>query len=165
MTDTVSSPGVDRLHEAMAARVKAGQLPGLVTLVARGDDVVIDTIGSYAFGSSEPIRRDTVFRIASLTKPIVGVATMLLVEDGEITLDQPVDDYLPELANRRVLRRVDGLLDDTVPATRPITVEDLLTYRMGYGIIQKPTFEPPVPVITAAADLQLTMAQPDPRTP
>jgi CubicO group peptidase (beta-lactamase class C family) len=162
---TLSPAGIDRLNVAMVARVDAGQLPGLVTLVAKGDDVNVNAVGAYGFGDAEPIRRDTVFRIASLTKPVVGVAAMMLVEDGVLALDQPIDDVLPELANRRVLRAIDGPIDDTGPARRPITLADVLSYRMGYGIIVEPSFEPPFPIIHAANELQLVMAQPDPRTP
>jgi CubicO group peptidase (beta-lactamase class C family) len=111
------------------------------------------------------MRRDTIFRIASMTKPILATATMMLVEDGTLTLEEPVDRLLPELGNRRVLRRIDGPLDDTVPAGRPITVEDLLTNRMGYGLIFEPSFEPPYPVINAARALELVMGPPDPPTP
>ena len=103
MTGSPSQAGLDRLHQAMAARVAQGELPGLLTLVAHGDDVAVDAIGVKAFGSDDPMRRDTPFRIASLTKPIVAAATMMLVEDGKLTLDEPVDRLLPELANRRVL--------------------------------------------------------------
>src|SRR5205807_7123216 len=110
-----------------------------------------DTIGVKAFGSDDPMRRDTIFRIASMTKPILATATMMLVEDGKLALDEPVDRLLPELADRRVLKRIDGPLDDTVPANRPITVEDLLTFRMGYGLVIEPTatppFDPPFPIV------------------
>ncbi|MBB4942593.1 CubicO group peptidase (beta-lactamase class C family) [Streptosporangium album] len=92
-------------------------------------------------------------------------ATMMLAEDGRLELDGPVDRLLPELADRRVLRRLDGPLDDTVPADRPITVEDLLTFRMGYGILFEPTFDPPYPVVNAANELGLVTGPPDPRTP
>jgi CubicO group peptidase (beta-lactamase class C family) len=111
------------------------------------------------------MRRDTVFRITSMTKPILAAAAMMMVDDGRLPLDAPVERWLPELAHRRVLRRVDGPLDDTVPAVRPITVGDLLTYRMGYGMVVEPTFEPPYPVLTTARDLELVMGPPDPRTP
>jgi CubicO group peptidase (beta-lactamase class C family) len=163
--DSRSQAGLGRLHDAMAARVAKGELPGMVTLVARGEDAHVDTIGTLAFGSSEPMRRDTIFRITSMTKPILGLATMLLVEDGALALDEPVDRLLPELANRKVLRRIDGPLDETVPARRPITVDDLLTFRMGHGLIMEPTFDPPFPIVLAARDLQLVMGPPDPRTP
>jgi CubicO group peptidase (beta-lactamase class C family) len=164
-TTSLSQAGLDRLHQAMAARVAKGELPGLVTLVARGDDVHVDAIGTMAFGGDEPMRRDTIFRIASLTKPILATATMMLVEDGTLALDEPVDRLLPELASRGVLRHIDGPLDDTVPARRPITVEDLLTFRMGFGLITEPTFDPPYPIVRATHDLQLVMGPPDPRTP
>jgi CubicO group peptidase (beta-lactamase class C family) len=165
MTGSTSRAGLDRLHQAMAARVAKDELPGMVTLIARGDDVYVDTIGVKAFGGDDPMRRDTIFRIASLTKPILATATMMLVEDGALALDEPVDRLLPELANRQVLKRVDGPLDDTVPADRPITVEDLLTFRMGFGMIVEPTFDPPFPIVKAINELQLVMGPPDPRTP
>jgi CubicO group peptidase (beta-lactamase class C family) len=165
MTGSTFEAGLDRLHEAMAARVANGERPGMVYLVARGDEVHVDTIGSMAFDSPEPMRRDTIFRIASMTKPILAAATMMLVEDGQLALDEPVDRVLPELANRRVLTRIDGPLDETVAANRPITLEDLLTFRMGHGMLFEPSFMPPYPIVTAADELQLVMAQPDPRTP
>ena len=165
MTRSTSRAGLDRLHQAMAARVARGELPGIVTLVAHGDDVYVDTIGAMEFGSDEPMRRSTIFRIASMTKPVLATATMILIDDGVLTLDEPVERLLPELANRKVLRHIDGPLDDTVPARRLITVEDLLTFRMGYGMVLEPTFEPPFPVIQAADELRLGMGPPDPRTP
>ncbi len=165
MTQPTTRVGLGRLHAAMAARVDSGELPGLVTLVAQGDRAHVDCIGVKAFGSTEPMRRDTLFRIASMTKPVLAAATLMLVEDGKLALDEPVDRWLPELANRRVLRRIDGPLDDTVPARRPITVDDLLTFRMGFGILVEPTFDPPFPIVEAANALQLVLGQPDPRTP
>ena len=165
MIDSKSQAGLDRLHEAMAARVATGELPGMVTLVAQGQDVHVDAIGVMAFGSTDPMRRDTIFRITSMTKPILAVATMMLIEGGALALDEPVDRLLPELADRKVLKRIDGPLHDTVPARRAITIEDLLTFRMGHGLLFEPTFDPPYPIVTAAKDLQLVMAAPDPRTP
>jgi len=165
MTQSMTPAGLDRLHAAMAARVESGELPGLVLLVARGDQVHVDCLGVKAFGSTEPMRRDTVFRIGSMTKPVLAAATLLLVEEGKLGPGDPVDRWLPELADRRVLRRIDGPLDDTVPARRPITVDDLLTLRMGSGILVEPTFNPPFPIVQAADALQLVLGQPDPRTP
>jgi CubicO group peptidase (beta-lactamase class C family) len=144
----------------MAARVAKGELPGMVTLVARGDDVHVDVIGTMAFGGNQPMARDTIFRIASLTKPILAAATMTLVEDGTLALDGPIDGLLPELAGRRVLRHIDGPLDDTVAAHRKITVEDLLTFRMGYGMLIEPTFDPPFPIVHAANELTLVTGPP-----
>lgn len=165
MIDSESQAGLDRLHEAMAARVAKGELPGMVTLVARDEDVHVDSIGVKAFGGNEPMRRDTIFRITSMTKPILALATMMLVEEGALALDEPVDRLLPELAERRVLKRIDGPLDETVPVRRPITIDDLLTFRMGHGLIVEPTFDPPYPIVNAARELQLVMGPPEPRTP
>ncbi len=128
-TSAPTQAGLDRLHHAMAGRVENGGLPGIVTAVAQGDNVYVDVIGTMAFGDDQPMRRDTIFRITSMTKPILGAATMLLVDDGRLALDEPVSRLLPELAARRVLKRVDGPLDETVPAARPLTVQDLVTYR------------------------------------
>ena len=149
----------------MAARVAKGEFPGIVTLVAHGEEAHFDALGVMGFGTNEPIRRDTIFRITSMTKPILATATMMLVEDGALKLDEPVDRLLPELAGRKVLKRVDGPLDGTVPARRPVTVDDLLTFRMGHGLIFEPTFDPPYPIVVAAKELDLVMGFPDPRTP
>lgn len=161
--------GLQAVHDALAKRVESGLLPGVVTLIAVGDDVHVDCIGNKAYGSSEPMTRETLFRIASMTKPLVGVATLMLLEEGKLALEDRVEKWLPELADRRVLRNVDGPLDDTVPAHRSLTVEDLLSFRMGYGHLfvpgSDPPFDPTVPVVEAAKDLQLVMGQPDPRTP
>jgi CubicO group peptidase (beta-lactamase class C family) len=135
---------LDRMHSVMAGYVERGELPGIVTLVSRRGEVHVDAIGTKAAGDRDPIRRDTIFRIASMTKPITAVATMILVEECKLRLDEPVDRLLPELANRKVLKRVDAPLDDTVPAKRPITVRDLLTFRMGFGLILAPPDKYPI---------------------
>jgi len=127
-----------RLREVMAGHVARGYVPGLVALVSRGDEVRVEALGTQAVDGAVPMRRDTIFRIASLTKPITVVAALILIEGCTIHLDNPVDRWLPELADRRVLRRLDGALDDTVPAQRPISVRDLLTMRMGLGHILEP---------------------------
>jgi len=134
----ISRDGLRRLYETMAAYVAAGERPGLVTLLYRNGETHVDAIGNHEFGAGPAMRRDTIFRIASITKPITGAVTMSLVEDGLLSLDEPVDRLIPELANRRVLMRLDGSLDDTVPARRPILVSDLLTMRMGMGAIMSP---------------------------
>lgn len=128
-----SASGLARMHDALQRHVEARRLPGLVALVSRRGDVHADTIGTLAFDSEAPMRRDTIFRLASVTKPITAVAAMILVEECRLRLDDPVDAFLPELADRRVLRTIDSELDDTVPAKRPITLRDLLTFRSGYG--------------------------------
>jgi CubicO group peptidase (beta-lactamase class C family) len=130
----LSKAGFDRLRGVMAGHVERGDLPGLVMLVSRHGEVQVDAIGRLAFeGSSMP--RDTIFRITSMTKPVTAAAAMVLVEEGRLQLDEPVDRWLPELANRKVLLTIDALVHQTVPARRPITLRDLLTFRCGYGII------------------------------
>src|SRR6185437_388391 len=99
------------------------------------------------------MRRDSLFRIASLTKPVVAAAAMILVEECKLRLDDPIDRWLPELADRRVLRAIDGPLDDTVPAKRAITLRDLLTFRPGYGMIM--VFPDRYPVQKAIAEAGL----------
>jgi CubicO group peptidase (beta-lactamase class C family) len=141
----------NEMRDILNGHVDRGELPGLVSLVSRRGEVHVDVIGTKSAGASDPMRRDTLFRISSMSKPVAAAAAMILVDEGKLKLDEPVDRLLPELANRRVLRRVDGPLDDTVPAERAITVRDLLTMRMGFGII----FGPPPPIVTAAEELKL----------
>ena len=126
--------GLKRVHDTMASYVDRGVVPGMVTLLYRRGEVHVDPIGLSEFGGP-PMRRDTIFRLASMTKPLTAAATMILVEEGKIQLDEPVDRLLPELANRRVLTRIDGPLDETVPANRAITVRDLLTFTLGFGLL------------------------------
>lgn len=125
--------GLAQLEADLAAHVADEQPPGLVALVSRGDEAHLLTAGAMAIGGP-PVARDSIFRIASMTKPITAVAAMMLIEEGKLRLDEPIDRLLPELADRRVLKRTDGPLDDTVPARRPITVEDVLSFRLGWGL-------------------------------
>jgi CubicO group peptidase (beta-lactamase class C family) len=154
VSTTLSAAGLGRLHDSMATYVAVGHVPGLVTLVASGDDVHVDAIGTSAFDDDAPLVRDAIFRIASLSKPIAAVAAMALVEAGTLTLDAPIDDLVPELANRRVLRALDAELDDTVPAHRPITLEDLLSYRLGLGSVMAPPGSFPIQRAEAELGLQ-----------
>lgn len=124
-----------RIADALQAYVDRGDIPGAVALVARGNAVHVAAVGVQDLQSGVPMARDTIFRIASMTKPIVAAAAMILVEEGRLSLDAPVDRWLPELANRRVLRAIDGAVDDTVPANRAITLRDLLTFGAGLGAI------------------------------
>src|SRR5215207_6217398 len=139
-----SQPRLDRMHDVMAGYVEREYIPGLVTLVSRRGETHVDVIGTMAFDTEEAMRRDTIFRIASVTKPIVAAAAMTLVEDCTLRLDEPVDALLPELANRQVLRSLESPLDDTVPANRPITLRDVLTFRLGYGLIFAPPGQYPI---------------------
>src|SRR5438477_5197804 len=143
-TGGLSRVRLGRMHDVMAGYVERGEVPGLVTLVSRRGEVHIDAIGTRAIADSAPIRRDTIFRISSMTKPIAAAATMILVEECKVRLDEPVDRLLPELADRKVLKALDGPLDDTVPAKRSITLRDLLTFRMGFGLIVGPPSDYPI---------------------
>ena len=164
MTSTgFSQPGLRRMHDVMAGYVERGEVPGIVTLVSRRGETHVDAIGMKALGGSDPIRRDTIFRIASMTKPIAAAAAMILVEECKLRLDDPVDRLLPELADRRVLTRLDGPLYETVPANRPITARDLLTFRMGFGIVMAPPGT--YPIQNAFSELLLGQGPPQPQTP
>jgi CubicO group peptidase (beta-lactamase class C family) len=132
-TGVLSKARLGRMHDVMAGYIERGEVPGLITLVSRRGEVHVDTIGKKAIEDPSSMKHDTIFRISSMTKPITAVATMILVEECKLRLNDPVDRWLPELAERRVLKRIDGLLDDTVPANRPITVRDLLTFRRASG--------------------------------
>ena len=125
----------ENVRAILEASVAQGYASGMVALVGRGGEADVEAVGLTAFEHGKPMPRDAIFRIASMTKPITAVATLMLIEDGKLALDEPVDRLLPELANRRVLRMLSSPVDDTVPAVRPITVEDLLTFRMGLGIL------------------------------
>jgi CubicO group peptidase (beta-lactamase class C family) len=150
------------MHSVLAGYVERGEVPGIVSLVSRRGEVHVDAIGMKAVGGSDPIRRDTIFRIASMTKPIAAAAAMILVEECKLRLDEPVDRLLPELADRSVLRRLDGPLDDVVPANRAISLRDLLTFRMGFGIVMAPPGS--YPIQQAVAELQLFEGPPRPLT-
>ncbi len=151
-----------RMHNVLAGYVERGELSGLVALASRRRDVEVDIIGKMAFSGS-PMQRDTIFRISSMTKPLIAAAAMVLVEEGKLDLDEPVDRLLPELADRQVLRRLEGPLGDTVPAIRPITVRDLLTFRMSFGIVMAPPGR--YPIQKAMDQLHLGQEMPSPLTP
>jgi len=134
-TAGLSKSRLERMHQVLAGYVERKELPGLVALVSRHDDIHVETLGALAFDNPASMQRDTIFRIASITKPITAVAAMILVEECKLRLDDSIEPWLPELANRRVLKSLVSSLDDTVPAARAITVRDLLTYRMGFGSV------------------------------
>jgi CubicO group peptidase (beta-lactamase class C family) len=136
----------------MAGHVERGSMPGAVTLLARRGEVHVDAVGTFsAAGGGAPMRRDTIFRIASVTKPIVAAAAMILVEECRLRLDDPVDPWLPELADRQVLRSLNSQVDDTVPANRPISLRDLLTFRLGIGMVM--VFPPRHPIQAAIDEI------------
>src|SRR3981081_3640896 len=146
----LSKTRLGRMHDVMAGHVESGEAPGLVTLVSRPGEIFADAIGRGARGGAPPMQRDPIFRIPSMTKPVTAVAAMILVEECKLRLDDPVDRWLPELADRKVLPAIDAPLGDTVPAKRPISLRDLLTFRLGYGMI--PVFPDRYPIQKAIAE-------------
>ena len=159
----LSAARLGRMHDAVEGYVESGYVPGAITLIHRKGETVVDVVGRQDSEGGPAMKRDSIFRIASMTKPITAVATMILVEEGKLRLDEPVDRLLPELANRKVLKTLESALDDTVPASRPITVRDLLTFRLGFGM----SFGPPeAPIQKAMAKKQIMgLKPPTPHAP
>lgn len=122
----LSAARLERLHDVLGRYVERGELPGFITLVDRRGEVHVDCVG---------YERDTIFRLASMTKPVAAVAACILVEECTLGLDDAISRWLPELGDLRVLRSVDSALDDTVPMNRPITLRDLLTNTLGTGLV------------------------------
>ncbi|WP_030153973.1 serine hydrolase domain-containing protein [Streptomyces sp. NRRL S-244] len=155
------------LRDILERHVSSGSLPGAVGLVARGDRVEVEAVGSADIEGTAPMVRDSIFRIASMTKPVTAAAAMTLVEERLLALEDEIAPWLPELASPLVARTPASPLDDVVPADRPITVFDLLTSRAGYGfpsdfslpavapLVGELKQGPPQPQHTAAPDAWL----------
>jgi CubicO group peptidase (beta-lactamase class C family) len=112
--------------------IDAGLLAGAVTMVWQGGSVLqVHELGHRDVSAKLPMQRDTIFRIASMSKPVTVAAAMALIEEGRFTLSDPVTEWLPELAGVRVMTDPAGPLERTVPAQRPITFDDLMTHRSG----------------------------------
>jgi CubicO group peptidase (beta-lactamase class C family) len=158
-------PGqLERLRELMADHVQRDTVGGVAWLAARDDDVEVGVAGTLTRGEGEPVRRDSIFRISSMTKPIVAAGALVLVEECRLRLEDPVDELLPELADRRVLVDQRGPIDgETVPADRPITVEDVLTFRLGLGMDFTAPW--PQPLLEAMSELGLAAGPPEPQLP
>ena len=120
-----SKTRLERVRDVLAGYVQRGEVPGAIALLSRGGETHVEKAGD--------VWPDTIFRISSMTKPVTAVAALILVEECVLRLDDPVDEYLPELASRQVLTRLDAPLGDTVPAARPVTLRDLLTFTFGLG--------------------------------
>jgi len=171
MAEGLTSSGVGLLRAAAEQHVGDTRVPGLVALVAQGAQVHVEALGSLAVGGP-PVTRDSIFRLSSTSKPVTAAATLAVVSEGLIGLDDPVDELLPELAERRVLRRMDGPLEETVPARRAITTRDLLTFTFGFGMVMDMFMSAtPWPIVAAAEELNLSTigppnpdVQPDPDT-
>ena len=121
----------DQLQEVLQKPVDNGELAGAAAALWRQGAMQTVCAGWRDIESQLPIDRDTIFRIASMTKPITSVAALMLVDEGKIALNDPVSKYAPEFSKMRVLRSPDGPLEETEDSVRPITVEDLLTHRSG----------------------------------
>ncbi|WP_431676990.1 serine hydrolase domain-containing protein [Kitasatospora sp. KL5] len=129
-----SKTGLQRVRDVLARHVESGRIPGVVALVSRGSETHVEALGTMHHGGGAPMRRDTVFRMASTSKPVTMATAMVLLDECRLRPDDLVEQWLPELADRQVLKRIDGPLDDTVPARRPITVRDVLTCTFGLGM-------------------------------
>ena len=124
--------GLAQIPPALQAVVDAGDLSGLVTLIWRKGEVAqVTTLGKRNIEQGKPMERDTLFRIASMTKPVTSVAALMLLDEGKLRLEDPITRWLPEFAGMQVLKDAAGPIADTYPAPREITVEDLMTHRAG----------------------------------
>jgi CubicO group peptidase (beta-lactamase class C family) len=142
VTGGFSGRRLGRLRGQLQRRVDSGFVPGALAVLARHGEVHVEAVGTLAFegaGSTTPMAMDTICRLGSMTKPLVAACAMTLVEDGTLRLDDPLDEFLPELAGLTVLADPAGPLDDTVPADRPATLRDLLTYTVGTGMVDAGT--------------------------
>jgi CubicO group peptidase (beta-lactamase class C family) len=155
---------VRRIGASVTQHVDADDVGGVAWLAACGEDVHVGVAGCLTRGEPAPVERDSLFRIASMTKPIAAVAALILVEEHRLRLDDPIDALLPELADRRVLVDPRGPLDgETVAASRPITLHDVLTFRTGIGM----DFTAPFPqaLMEAMDELGIATAPPAPQLP
>jgi len=153
----LSESGLARLRDVVSAHVERGSVPGVTYAVSRRGERLVEAVGASAYERPHAVSPETIFRISSMSKPVTAVATLILLEECVLRLDDPVEEFLPELADRRVVKRIDGPTDETEPANRPITVRDLLTFRMGFG-----AYFGPSPVNEAARSLDLAVGPPEP---
>ncbi|HSP04445.1 MAG TPA: serine hydrolase domain-containing protein [Acidimicrobiales bacterium] len=152
------------LDERMAHHVETGETGGIAWLASCDGKVVAGSAGVLTRGEPAPVEQDSLFRIASITKPLTAVAALLLVEECRLRLEDPVDALLPELADRRVLVDPLGPIDgDTVSAEGPITVRDLLTMQCGLGMDFTAPW--PQPLLDAMGALGLSPGAPEPQVP
>src|SRR6476469_6089893 len=125
-----SADGLKALQQTMRGLVDDGKLAGVTTLVARhGKVVYLDAYGVQDLATKKPVTRDTIFRLASMTKPIVGVAMMMLWEQGKWTLDDPVSKHIPEFAGLKV-----AAPGGEVPQTTPMTMRQLMSHSAGFDV-------------------------------
>ncbi|MGY1701828.1 serine hydrolase domain-containing protein [Geodermatophilus sp. SYSU D00766] len=149
------------VERVVSEAVAAGAVPGAAWWVTRDGEVARGAAGTHTPGGDDPVAPDTVFRIASVTKPVVAVAALALVDDGTLRLDDPVDPHLPELAGPRVLADPADPSAGTVPARRPVTVRDVLTLRLGTGLDFTAPW--PTPTVAALGEAGLPAGPPQPQ--
>ena len=151
---------MEKVQAALAPYVTSGAVPCVAGIIRQRGEVQALALGTHSLTADESVQRDSIFRISSMTKPITAAAALILVDRGVITLDEPIDRLLPELADRRVLRDLNSPLDDTVAAERPVTVRDLFSFTDGFGqLYQSPA---DYPILRAALDMGLRMGPPAP---
>jgi CubicO group peptidase (beta-lactamase class C family) len=162
----------DHIVDVARAYVSAQLIPGLTLLVAHGEDVMATGLGYLGEGRNL-VQRNSIFRIASTTKPITAAVILTLITEGRLRLDDDVSQWLPELSAPRVLRRPNGPLDDTVSSERGVTVRDLLTFTNGFGMAIQMFMDPTPWPIFLKSEVELSLAtlgppnpavQPDPDT-
>jgi CubicO group peptidase (beta-lactamase class C family) len=163
MAAGLEKAGLARLDAVLAGHVERDEAPGAAWFVARRGHAHIGTAGHIEVGDGRAVGPDTIFRISSMTKPITAVAALILVEECVLRLDDPIDPFLPELADRHVLVNPAGPLAETVPAERPLTLRDLLTFRMGLGMDFATADAQPV--LEAMGALELGAGPPAPAGP
>jgi len=142
---------------ALEGFVEGGDVPGFVAAIYRSGDLTFVESGRMSLDSDARVEVDSIFRISSMSKPVTAVATLVLVERGVLSLDAPVHEYLPELADRRVVAKLDGPIENTVAARRAFTVRDLLTFTFGFGALFAPC-----PIVDAASALEVAVGPPQP---
>jgi len=130
----LGQPSYPKTRTFLQKFISDGQVNGAIGCVYRKGNLELNAIEGWLDAQGKTrMREDAIFYWASLSKPVTGVAAMILVEQGKLKIEDRIDRWIPELANRKVLRKPDGPLDDTYPAPRAITVGDLLSMHMGMG--------------------------------
>ncbi|SFU00283.1 CubicO group peptidase, beta-lactamase class C family [Geodermatophilus amargosae] len=151
----------EEIERVVGAAVSDDAVPGAAWRVERDGEVARGAAGTHTPGGGDAVRPDTVFRISSVTKPVVATAALTLVDDGTLALDEPVDRLLPELAGRQVLADPADASAGTVPARRAVTVRDVLTFRLGLGIDFTAPW--PTPTVAALGEAGLPAGPPQPQ--
>jgi CubicO group peptidase (beta-lactamase class C family) len=128
----LSAEVLEKIAPALQSAIAKGNPPGVVALIWRNGEIAhVATLGKRDISRNLPMQGDTMFRIRSMTKPIMSGLILMLMEEGKLRLDDPIVKWAPEFAGMRVLKDASGPLDDTYSAPRDITIDDLLTHRSG----------------------------------